>query len=101
MSFLDHWCHFPQDDLYSLATWGTHPIIKAFTFKKEGREILFGHLNRESRSHCGFSVLAAFTQAGHWGRVVGARGSHTGVREILEMDRGGVVQARRLPSQSL
>lgn len=44
MSVLDHWCHFSQDDLYSLAIWGTHPIIKVFTFKKEGREILFAHL---------------------------------------------------------
>lgn len=36
MSFLDHWCHFPQDDLYSLAIRATHPVIKAFTFKRAG-----------------------------------------------------------------
>lgn len=49
MSFLDYWCHFPQDDLYSPATWGTHPVIKAFTFKSQhggGVEVLFAHLNR-------------------------------------------------------
>lgn len=33
LSSLDRWCHFPQDDLYMLATWGTYPMIQALTFQ--------------------------------------------------------------------
>lgn len=46
MAFLDHWCHFPQDDLYSLATWGPHPLLSRHLLSKGGeRQILFAHLN--------------------------------------------------------